>query len=76
MSREAALRWLLLLLVGLVDWVWMRWAGFHIGRGFVQSSGFISLLILIGIFYFYTARDDRIMHFAHLGHNTWLYLRC
>jgi hypothetical protein len=58
---------LLLLLVGLVDWVWMRWAGFHIGPGVIQSIGFISLLILISIFYFYTARDDRIMHFAHFG---------
>jgi len=67
MSREAAVRWLLLLLVGLVDWVWMGWAGFHIGPGVVQSIGFISLLISISIFYFYTARDDRIMHFAHFG---------
>ncbi len=67
MSREAAVRWLLLLLVGLVDWVWMGCAGFHIGPGAVQSIGFISLLIFISIFYFYTARDDRIMHFAHFG---------
>ena len=67
MSREAVVRWLLLLLVGLVDWVWMGWAGFRIGPGVVQSIGFISLLILISIFYFYTARDDRIMHFAHFG---------
>ena len=67
MSREAAVRWLLLLLVGLVDWVWMGWAGFHIGPGVVQSIGFISLLIFISIFYSYTARDDRIMHFAHFG---------
>jgi PAP2 superfamily len=67
MSREAAVRWLLLLLVALVDWVWMRWAEFRIGPGVVQSIGFMSLLILISICYFYTARDDRIMHFAHFG---------
>ena len=67
MSGEAAVRWLLLLLLGLVDWVWMGWAGFHFGPGVVQSIGFISLLILISIFYFYTGRDDRIMHFAHFG---------
>jgi PAP2 superfamily len=67
MSREAAVRWLLLLLVGLVDRVWMGWAGFHIGPGVVQSVGFIFLLIFISIFYFYTARDERIMHFAHFG---------
>lgn len=67
MSRAAAVRWLLLLLVGLVDWVWMGWAGFHIGAGVVQSVSFISLLISISIFYFYTARDERIMHFAHFG---------
>jgi hypothetical protein len=67
MSRDAAVRWLLLFLVGLVDWVWMRWAGFNFGPGVVQSIGFISLLILISIFYFYTVRDERIMHFAHFG---------
>ena len=45
----------------------MRRAGFHFGPGMVQSFGLMSLLILISIFYFYTARDDRIMHFAHFG---------
>lgn len=63
----ASLRWLLVLLIALVDWVWMGWAGFHTGPGIVQSIGFISLLILISIFYFYTGRDNRIMHFAHFG---------
>jgi PAP2 superfamily len=67
MSGQAAVRWVLLLLVGLVDCIWMRWAGFHIGPGVVQSIGFISLLILISIIYFYTGRDERIMHFAHFG---------
>jgi hypothetical protein len=58
---------LLLLLVGLVDWLWMSWAGFHVGPGVLQTTGFIILLMCISIFYFYTGRDDRIMHFAHFG---------
>jgi hypothetical protein len=67
MSGEAAVRWLLLVLLGLVDWVWMWWAGFHFGPGVVQSIGFVSLLVLISIFYSYTERDERIMHFAQFG---------
>jgi hypothetical protein len=51
----------------MADWFWMKWAGFDIGPGVLQSAGFITFLICISMFYFYTGRDDRIMHFAHFG---------
>ena len=66
-SHEAALKWLLLALIALLDWIWLGSAGFHLGRGYVQAAGWIMLLILISLFYFYTGRDQRIMEFAHFG---------
>jgi PAP2 superfamily len=67
MSHEATVKWRLLALLGLIDWIWMAAAGFHFGPGYLQASGWIFLLILISLFYFYTGRDDRIMSFAHFG---------
>jgi hypothetical protein len=66
-SRESAIKWLLIALVGLLDWIWMAVAGFHFGSGYLQAFGWIFLLILIALFYSSTGRDDRIMNFAHFG---------
>ena len=67
MSPAAAVRWLLLGLVGLVDWGWMKWAGFHIGPGFTETIAVIAVLIAVALFYFYTDGDERLMEFAHFG---------
>ena len=66
-SRGAAARWLLVAIIGAVDWVWMARAGFHTGARFLQSIAFIWGLNLIGLFYCLTNRDDRIMRFAHFA---------
>ena len=66
-SHEAAVKWLLLALIALLDWIWLGSAGFHLGRGYAHAAGWIMLLILISLFYFYTGRDQRIMEFAHFG---------
>jgi hypothetical protein len=67
MSRDAVARWLLIAIIGAVDWIWMARAGFHVGAGFLQSLGVICALSLIGLFYCLTNRDDRIMRFAHFA---------
>jgi PAP2 superfamily len=66
-SSEAAVKWLLVAVIGSVVGIWMAWGGFQIGHGFLQAFGWISLLILISLFYFYTGRDQRILEFAHFG---------
>jgi len=66
-SRGAAARWLLVAIIGAVDWVWMAQAGFHTGARFLQSIAFIWGLNLIDLFYCLTNRDDRIMRFAHFA---------
>lgn len=67
MSRAAAVRWLLLAVIGFVDWGWMKWAGFHIGPGIMETIAVISLLIGVTAFYCYTDGDARLMEFAHFG---------
>jgi PAP2 superfamily len=67
MSRESAVKWLLVALVALTDWIWMASAGFLIDSGYFQAFGWIVLLILISLFYFCSGRDQRIMEFAHFG---------
>jgi hypothetical protein len=66
-SYEAAIKWLLLVIVGLLECGWMAFAGFQIGSGYLQALGFTTLLISISFFYSYTGRDERIAGFAHFG---------
>jgi hypothetical protein len=66
-QREAAVKWLLLAFIALLDWIWLASAGFHLGPGYSQALGWIVLLIVISLFYFYSDRDQRIMEFAHFG---------
>jgi hypothetical protein len=67
LSREAAVKWLLLASVALIDWIWMASARFGIDSGYFLTCSWIFLLTLISLFYFYTGRDQRIMEFAHFG---------
>jgi hypothetical protein len=66
-SHEAAIQWSILALLALLGWIWLVSAEFHLGHGYPQAAGWIMLLILISLFYFYTGRDRRIMEFAHFG---------
>ena len=67
MSRAAIIKWSLLLLVAVFNCVWMVSAGFELGPGYRQAFGWIVLLAVISLFYWYTGRDRRIMEFAHFG---------
>jgi hypothetical protein len=66
-SREASVKWLLLVTLGLLEYIWMALAGFQIGPGYLQALGFLTLLIFISLFYSYTGRDERIAGFARFG---------
>jgi hypothetical protein len=65
--REAAVKWSLLAFIALLDGIWLVSSGFHLGPGYSQALGWIVLLILVSLFYYYTGRDQRIMEFAHFG---------
>ncbi len=67
LTREATVKWLLLAVVALTDWIWMTSAGFRVGPGYLPCLGCAILLAIISLFYFYTGRDRRIMEFAHFG---------
>jgi PAP2 superfamily len=66
-SQEAVAQWSLLVFIAFLDGIWLVSAGFQLGPGYIQALGWIGLLILISIFYFYTGRDQRIMEFAHFA---------
>lgn len=67
MSPGACARWLVLLMVAVVDFTWMRFAGFQIGPGLPQVISTVLLLGVISLFFFYTGGDKRLMEFAHFG---------
>lgn len=67
LSRDTAIKWFLLTIVGLADWIWMASAGFRVSPAYTYALPSILLLICISLFYFYTGREQRIMEFAHFA---------
>jgi hypothetical protein len=67
MSADASVRWLVVVMVGIADFIWMRFAGFQIGPGLPQFISSVLLLIGISLFFFYTEGDERLVEFAHFG---------
>src|SRR5947209_7356007 len=67
LSRDATIKWALLALVALVDWIWMANAGFRVGSGYAQVLGCVALLLCVSLFYSHTRRDQRVTEFAHFG---------
>jgi hypothetical protein len=64
-NHETTLKWSLLAAVALVDWIWVVSAGFKIDHRYFLAIVVICFFLLIGLFYFYTGRDQRIQEFAH-----------
>ena len=48
--RETATKWLLLVLVAIMNWLWMSYAGFRIGPAYLQTVGAIVLLASVALF--------------------------
>jgi hypothetical protein len=67
LSSEAGLQWFVLALVAAVDWVWMGYAGFHIGAGLILQVEMIASLIAISGVLFCTGQDRRFIDFVHPG---------
>lgn len=66
-SRDTAIKWSLLGIVGLVDWAWMAAAGFQVAPAFFYALIGVAVLIGISLFYSYMGREQRIMEFAHFS---------
>ena len=65
--NNSGLKWVSMLLVGSVGWALLNTVGLHLGREYLWGSCFISVLIPIALFYYYTDRNPRIMELAHFG---------
>jgi hypothetical protein len=65
MSYESILKWSLLAVVALVDWIWVASAGFQLDPRYFLAMPVICFFLSISLFYFYAGRDRRIQEFAH-----------